>query len=347
MQWYEKLRRLGDKIQIISEILESGQENISVDGKTFEERTNGKKFFAKLRDKMKIAKFILNKPNEKINLKGFNYKPLTINYNDSIDYHTKKELLEEPKVLEQKNEQQEVNEEVKQEGKEQQKEKTGAEKAFDEVVEQKMDAYEKRKKTFEDNLKFYNDNKDKMKGKEKEELDHWFLNEEKGLNELKKDALGFIDAANKKSNVINFMKEYDKRKKEMQEEMQHHKEYKSRYNKGDEQYKKHEEKEQNMKKELGKLNEKRSKMVQNIIKTEYSNDNYWAQLLETKDKSKEKESEFVKMYIQEQEKNGVNKVEAVKKLKEAKDKIKEMDKTMESFKKVTNQIRKDRGMELA
>jgi hypothetical protein len=143
------------------------------------------------------------------------------------------------------------------------------------------------------------------------------------------------------------MKEYDKRKKEMQEEMQHHKEYKSRYNKGDEQYKKHEEKEQNMKKELGKLNEKRSKMVQNIIKTEYSNDNYWAQLLETKDKSKEKESEFVKMYIQEQEKNGVNKVEAVKKLKEAKDKIKEMDKTMESFKKVTNQIRKDRGMELA
>lgn len=82
------------KLQLITDTLLNGSEDLVYSGKDFEERTRNKSVFSGIRDRLKSVVEIIKTPNSNIDYDsfGFEYKKADYDYTEATDYYSSRSL---------------------------------------------------------------------------------------------------------------------------------------------------------------------------------------------------------------------------------------------------------------
>jgi hypothetical protein len=142
--WYQKMKRLGDKLQLMAEVLEHGTKEFKIDGKNYEARTLKKRFLPQLRDTIHCLKY-LALANDKTEVKNFDYKPNTFKYTRT-DYYAEQQAIAPA----------EKSKTIKLQGLEETKKEQGNVVDF-------MKAYQKREKEIQEEIRYMKDQKKEYK----------------------------------------------------------------------------------------------------------------------------------------------------------------------------------------
>ncbi|PDY82760.1 hypothetical protein [Bacillus cereus] len=92
--WYSNMKK---KLQLITDTLVNGSEDLVYSGKDFEERTRNESVFSGIRDRLKSVVEIIKTPNSQIDYDsfGFEYKEAKYDFKEPIDYYSSRSLKDD------------------------------------------------------------------------------------------------------------------------------------------------------------------------------------------------------------------------------------------------------------